>query len=89
MAGTDPLTEEQRSYELPDGSIIQVDHKTRYAATEILFNPEIGKLTGLSIPRMIVDSIEKCPKFLHRVLQQNKMYRICIGILCLQVDQQC
>lgn len=39
----DPLSEDDRSYELPDGnvvgqsSIIQVDHKARYTATEILF----------------------------------------------------
>ena len=34
----DPLTDEERSYELPDEKgIIQVDHQKRYLATEILF----------------------------------------------------
>jgi actin-related protein len=50
LRSRDPLTLEQRSYELPDGKgIIQVDHKTRYNATEILFNPEIAGRSGSGI----------------------------------------
>ena len=37
MNGADPMNEEERSYELPDGSIIQIDHKSRFPCTEILF----------------------------------------------------
>ena len=37
----DPITMEERSYELPSGEIIQVDHKKRFSATEILFNPSL------------------------------------------------
>ena len=33
----DPISLEDRSYELPGGDIIQVGHKLRYNATEILF----------------------------------------------------
>ena len=29
--------EEERSYELPDGTIIQIDNKTKYRSSEILF----------------------------------------------------
>lgn len=37
----DPLDKEARSYELPSGEIIEVDHRQRYNATEILFNPSL------------------------------------------------
>jgi len=67
IAAPDPLSEEQRSYELPDGSIIQANHNTRYDATEILFNPEKFGLKGKSIPQMIVESLKKCPKFIRNV----------------------
>lgn len=36
----DPLSQEDRSYELPTQEIIQVNHRQRYAATEILFRPQ-------------------------------------------------
>jgi hypothetical protein len=55
----DPLTEEGRSYELPDGQIIQVNHHVRYNATEILFNPNLRNLKCLSIPQLAVESIGK------------------------------
>jgi hypothetical protein len=54
-------------YDLPDGTVIQVDHKIRYSSTEIMFKPEVAKLTGQSIPAMIVDSIKKCPKLMRNV----------------------
>ncbi len=42
MVSPDPLSEEDRSYELPDGKgIIQVDHRKRFSSTEILFNPDL------------------------------------------------
>lgn len=46
----DPLTEEQRSYELPGDKIITVGHKKRYNATEILFNPKLigAEVNGLA-----------------------------------------
>ena len=56
----DPLREESRLYELPDDKgIIQVDHKTRFNATEILFNPEIIGSSLPSIPKIAFDSINK------------------------------
>lgn len=51
IKGRDPLNEEQRSYELPDGkTIIQVNHKKRFNATEILFNPRMigSEVNGLA-----------------------------------------
>ena len=41
----DPLSQEERSYELPNNDIIQVDHKKRFSATEILFNPSLIPVT--------------------------------------------
>lgn len=68
----DPLDEEGRSYELPDGGqIIQVDHKTRFKSTELLFNPEIAGLKGLGIPQISFDSIEKCDQDLQIQLYSN------------------
>jgi actin len=40
----DPISPEERSYELPGGKIIQVNHKQRYKSTEILFNPQINNM---------------------------------------------
>ena len=37
----DPISLEDRSYELPSGEIIQVDHRKRFSASEIIFNPKI------------------------------------------------
>lgn len=36
----DPISVEDRSYELPGGKIIQVDHRKRFSASEIIFTPE-------------------------------------------------
>ena len=40
LKSRDPLSKDQRSYEMPDGKgVIEIDHKTWFNATEILFNP--------------------------------------------------
>lgn len=58
--GPDPLDEETRSYELPDEKgIILVDHKKRYDATEILFNPDSAGLKGPGVAEIAYDSIQK------------------------------
>ena len=51
----DPISLEERSYELPTGQIIQVNHKQRFASSEIIFTPEIidsKKYDGRGIVRM-------------------------------------
>ena len=41
-AREDPyLDEEQRSYELPGGAVIEVNHQKRLKAAEIIFNPQM------------------------------------------------
>lgn len=57
----DPLNEEQRSYELPDGKgIITVDHHKRFKATEILFNPKLCGSDEEGLAQITYKSIEKC-----------------------------
>lgn len=56
----DPLSDEERSYELPDETIIKVDHHKRFKATEILFNPQLCDSMNPGIAQMAFKSIEKC-----------------------------
>lgn len=35
----DPLTQEQRSYELPSGQIIEISQQKRITAAEVIFDP--------------------------------------------------
>lgn len=69
----DPLSQEDRSYELPNNEIIAVDHKKRFKATEILFNPQLinkpKECRGLA--DMAVMSIEKCDPDLKINLYNN------------------
>lgn len=71
LNGPDPLDEEARSFELPDKSIIQVDHKDRYNATEILFQPELADIKSQGIHEMAFKSIEKCDQDLKISLYNN------------------
>ena len=72
ISGPEPLDEETRSYELPDEKgIIQVDHKTRFTATELLFNPDLVGLKGDGIPQIAYDSIDKCDQDLQITLYNN------------------
>ncbi len=68
----DPLTKEQRSYELPDNKgIIQVDHHTRFKATELLFDPDSAGLMGNGVVDLAYRSIEKCDPDLQITLYNN------------------
>jgi actin-related protein len=60
IKGYDPLDEEMRSYELPGNKgIIQVDHKTRYSSTELLFNPDIAGIKGPGVTQIAHEAIQK------------------------------
>jgi len=67
----DYLNEEQRSYELPDDQVIQVDHRVRFKATEILFQPSLCGSMAPGIAKMTFDSIEKCDNDLKINLYNN------------------
>lgn len=56
----DPLNVEQRSYELPDNNIIEVNHKIRFKSSEILFDPSRIGVNSPGIAEMAFNSIEKC-----------------------------
>ena len=40
----DPISQEDRSYELPGGDIIEVNHRQRFKATELIFNPRVDDI---------------------------------------------
>lgn len=38
----DPLNQEQRSYELPSGDIVEVNQQKRISAAEVIFDPKLS-----------------------------------------------
>jgi actin len=71
QSNDDPISFEDRSYELPSGEIIQVDHRTRFTATEMLFNPSLAGLEDKGLAEMAFTSIEKCDSDLRINLYNN------------------
>ena len=67
----DPISFEERSYELPGGEIIQANHKQRFSSTEIIFNPSLINNSDPGIVRMAYESIEKCDSDLKINLYNN------------------
>ena len=71
----DPLNQEQRSYELPGGHIIEVNMQKRISASEIIFNPglclekEQQELKGIA--EIAYRAIEKCDSDLKINLYNN------------------
>lgn len=57
LKSRDPLNIDQWSYELPDGKIVEIDHKTWFNATEILFNPSIAKMSHLGVAELAFKAI--------------------------------
>eukprot|EP00331_Platyophrya_macrostoma_P002509 CAMPEP_0176418056 /NCGR_PEP_ID=MMETSP0127-20121128/7238_1 /TAXON_ID=938130 /ORGANISM="Platyophrya macrostoma, Strain WH" /LENGTH=438 /DNA_ID=CAMNT_0017798297 /DNA_START=29 /DNA_END=1345 /DNA_ORIENTATION=- len=85
--GPDPMNEEERTYELPDGitllpgggayeagSFIQLDHRDRFSCTEILFRPSLIGSTAAPLHEMIWDSLQKCDEELRKELYENIVY---------------
>ena len=67
----DPISEEDRSYELPTGQIIQVNHRQRFRSTEIVFQPSLIGSNKKGIAEMAFTSIEKCDSDLKINLYNN------------------
>ena len=67
----DPISEEDRSYELPGGKIIQVNHRERFKSTEILFTPSVIGGEEKGMVDMAYHSIEKCDPDLRINLYNN------------------
>jgi actin-related protein len=78
----DPLNFEQRQYELPDNVVIEVKHKKRITAAEVLFNPSLigykyqefeedhDKIRG-GIAKLAYASIKQCDSDLKINLYNN------------------
>lgn len=56
--GHDPADEESKSFELPDGTIIQVDNATRAGAPEVLFGG--ADKDGTSVQKICMEAISTC-----------------------------
>lgn len=71
IKGYDNFTEEEKSYELPDERVIQINSKTRYRCTESLFNPALIGHSGFSLIEMMTDSLGRCDSELQSELLRN------------------
>jgi len=71
----DPLNQEQRSYELPNGKIIEVDQKMRLSAAEVIFDPKYSwdpeQREADGIATIAYKAIEKCDSDLKINLYNN------------------
>lgn len=67
----DVLNQEQRSYELPSGEIIEVSLDKRVTASEILFNPRLIGVEEDGFAQMAQKSIEMCDEDLRTNLYGN------------------
>ncbi|KRX02013.1 hypothetical protein PPERSA_07658 [Pseudocohnilembus persalinus] len=63
---------EEKMYELPDGSLLEIDQEARYSSAEILFDPTIiGDETSMSLQEMMLDSLNRCDLVLQSELYNN------------------
>jgi actin, other eukaryote len=67
----DPLNQEQRSYELPGGDIVEVNLQKRITAAEIIFNPSLAGLNEDGFASIAYRSIEMCDEDLRTNLYGN------------------
>lgn len=67
----DPLTQEQRSYELPTGEIVEVNLHKRITAAEIIFNPSLSGKDLDGFAQIAHKSIEMCDEDLRTNLYGN------------------
>ena len=74
----DPLSQEQRSYELPSGEIIEVSLAQRIKSSEVMFKPALAggqnqllKDSEGGIAKIAMDAIELCDEDLRINLYSN------------------
>jgi len=67
----DPLNQEQRSYELPTGDIVEVNLHKRITASEIIFNPSLAGHDLDGFASIAHKSIEMCDEDLRTNLYGN------------------
>jgi len=74
MNSADSYTQEERSYELPDNKIIEIDHPTRYTASEVLYRPSLVNSSDMPLHKMFMDSMYKCDPGLQIELYKNIVF---------------
>ena len=60
----------KKEYNLPDGNIIEIGNEI-YEIPESIFCPEILNIQSETLPKMIVDSIDKCEISTRKELLNN------------------
>ncbi|EGR31582.1 hypothetical protein IMG5_106340 [Ichthyophthirius multifiliis] len=67
----DNISLEEKSYELPDGNILDITNTMKYKPPEILFNPSIIGDNSMSINQMIMDTLGRCDNEFQEELLRN------------------
>lgn len=67
----DNCTIEEKSFELPDGQILEVNHKMRYTSAELLLNPLLVSSNETQLIDNIYDSLMRIDKDLRKVMFNN------------------
>lgn len=71
LAAEDDREEEAKSYELPDGKVIQLSLTTILKPAEVLFNPKLVGSDAYSLPDMMRDSLGRCDPELASEMRKN------------------
>jgi|JI6StandDraft_1071083.scaffolds.fasta_scaffold06477_8 actin-related protein len=71
LAGKDDRDEEHKSYELPDGKVIQLSKQTIFRPAEAMFNPKLAGSDAMSITDMMRDSLDRCDPELASEMKKN------------------
>lgn len=54
------LSTEEKSYELPDGSILEIDNAVKFKPAEVMFQPDLIDSSENSLGHMLKDSLDRC-----------------------------
>lgn len=71
VEGEDTANVEEKCFELPDGNILEVDHKVRYTTAELLMNPNVIGGHDTDLITNIYDSFMRVDKDLRKVLYNS------------------
>lgn len=86
LATPDDRDEEHKSYELPDGKVIQLSKQTVLRPSEVIFNPKLVGSDCFSLTDMMRDSLGRCDPELASEMRKNIV--VCGGTSILRGLQQ-